>query len=343
MDCSVCNKKAEPAFSVTHRTCGHSTHADCIVGDSVPKLCNACLNPGEKISAAALIQEPHTKDGVDYVSKPGVKSKGWSSLGVGTAVVSLITRKPSVPPPKTALELVREGTPILDLFKKYGYGLDHLLKEGVTIDDLLVARYKWDDICMFDDISRNGPHRSLDTFVKGLKMTANHLRDNPDRLPFEAFKKLTNLESPHLCTRLGMEFPELDSLQCCDDKEWSAKDCVRFGLTMDDLISFGLNAEEQYISLMKGLTQKEREEAEKRLGVTEKHLSGLRNLAQEEKEVAVVQFIQEEQEEKEEEEEEEEIVEPPKRVAKPKPVKPLVVRPKKDNLAHLGYVPSRKK
>lgn len=359
MDCSVCGKKAEPAFSVIHRTCGHSTHSECIVGDSVPKQCNQCLNPGD--FSRTRIEEPHTKDGVDYVQKPGRKQTGSIFSAVGSAVVSRVYGKPAAPPVKTALELVREGIPITDLFKKHGYGLDHMLKEGVTLDDLLVARYKWEDICMFDDVSNNGPHRSLDTFVNGLRMTANHLRDNPDRIPFEAFKKLTNLESSQLCTRLGMEFPELDSLQCCGDKEWNAKHCVRLGLNMDDLISFGLYAEEQYASLMKGLTPKEKLEAERQLGVTEEHRKNLRNLAQEMEEADRLErerFIQEEQEqeppqemypEEEEEEEEEEIGE---EIVPKKPfvyehrfkTKPTVasVKPKANKLAYLGFTPTKK-
>ena len=363
MDCSVCGKKAEPAYSVTHRGCGHATHADCIAGESVGKQCHRCLNPDlvlqEGIGSGI---EPHTSDGVDYVKTPGTKSKGWS---VG-AVVSLVSRKPTTIT-KTPLELIKESTPIDVIFKKHKYGLDHMLKEGVTINDFLASRYKWEDICAFEDISQNGPHRSLLTFTNGLKLNANHLRDNPDRLPIDAFRSLTQLENSQLCTALGMEFPQDASLQCCGDSNWNAKDCVRLGLQMGDLIDFGLYCVEQYMDLMKGLSTRDQEEAEKKLGVTAKHLEGLRNLEEEANERRMMQAKMEEErgvEEEEEgegdvEEEDVEEVQPIKSFIKSSiknsPKSPVVfeqrfrVNPKKEEpikrkpnrMAHLGYTPKK--
>jgi hypothetical protein len=369
--CSVCNKKAEPAYSVTHR-CSHSTHVDCIEGDIDPFKCPQCLISKESEGGGAKridfkIVEPHLTD-KNYIKYPGTESKGWVS-SVGGAVVSLGSKllvgktKSSQPTKKSALDLVKEGVPIADIFKE-GYGLDHMLRDGVTIDHLLLSRYKWEDICMFDDVSRNGQKRALDALAAGpgLRMTANHLRDYPDQLPFEEFKRVTGLESSQLCTVLGMEFPPDSSLECVGDSNWNAKDCVRLGLKMSDLIDFGLYCVEQYVDLMKGLSKAEQAQVEKQLEVTEKQLEGLRNLEEEAKEAEQQRFIQQQQEEptakevdpqdqeedeEEEEEEEQEETKPVKNKVDSPPFRPRfrVKTPvvtnhtqKKNRLAHLGYV-----
>lgn len=356
MDCSVCGEKAEPAFSITHRTCGHTTHADCIKEEN-PNFhyCNTCLNPESAVTKVEKSIEPRTTDGIDYVLNPGTRSKG-SLLG---SVVSLVSRKPAVPPPKSALDLLREGTPIKTIFQKHKYGLDHMLKEGITIDDFLANKYKWEDLCMFQDVSKEGPHRSLQTFTSGLKMTANHLRDYPDRLPFKAFKELTELETPQLCTLLGMEFPPDGPLQCGGDTKWTAKDCVRFDLVMTDLMDFGLYCVEQYVDLMKGLSQREQEDAEKKLKVTPQLFSKLRNLSEEAKQQELSTIETNTDNQGEEGDEEEEISAPLRSNGnnsveekrpfvydqrfKKKPVKEIPIVVKKPNrLAHLGYHSAKK-
>lgn len=353
MNCSVCDKKAEPAYSVTHR-CSHSSHVDCIEGEIDPFKCPNCLlSPSSSASSKKRIEEPHLTD-KNYIKFPGVESKGWMLASVGGVVSSLVSRgKPKPPPKKSALDLVKESVPIKDIFKE-GYGLDHMLRDGVTIDHLLLARYKWEDLCLFNDISQNGPKRALDAFAAGpgLRMTANHLRDYPEQLPFEEFKKTTGLENSQLCTVLGMEFPPDSSLQCVGDSNWNAKDCVRLGLHMSDLIDFGLYCVQQYQDLMKGLSAAEQAEVEKQLKVTEAQLEGLKDLEEEQKPTKTnkTKFIQEEPKEpeevEEESEEEEEEPKEPKKVG----VESDVFRPrfrakqvqtvikKKNNLAHLGYV-----
>lgn len=355
MNCSVCDKKAEPAYSVTHR-CTHSSHVDCIEGEIDPFKCPNCLSissfPSSSVSSKKRIEEPHLTD-KNYIKFPGVESKGWMLASVGGVVSSLVSRgKPKVPPKKSALDLVKESVPIKDIFKE-GYGLDHMLRDGVTIDHLLLARYKWEDLCLFNDISQNGPKRALDAFAAGpgLRMTANHLRDYPEQLPFEEFKKTTGLEKSQLCTVLGMEFPPDSSLQCVGDANWNAKDCVRLGLHMSDLIDFGLYCVQQYQDLMKGLSAKEQAEVEKQLKVTEAQLEGLKDLEEEQTQKTKThqtKFIQEEVEEEleVEEESEEKIEEEPKKVGadsdvfrprfRAKQVQPVIK--KKNNLAHLGYI-----
>lgn len=352
MDCSVCGKKAEPAYSITHR-CAHASHVDCIEGDIDPYKCPPCLTSptGQVKRIESKVEEPHIRN-KNYIKYPGTESKGLIS-SVGGAVVSLVSK---VPQKKSAIDLVKEGVPILNIFRE-GYGLDHMLRDGVTIDHLMIARYKWDDLCLFEDVSKNGTKRALDAFAAGpgLRMTANHLRDYPDQLPFEEFKKVTALETSQLCTVLGLEFPSDDSLQCAGDKNWNAKDCVRLGLKMSDLISFGLYSVEQYKDLMFGLNKTEQKLMEKQLEVNEAQLEGLRNLEEEELIAAAEQqrstTPQEEEEEEEQEEEEVDSLPPPAvRNQRPKKTSSPIFQPKfrrnptppppkpKNKLAHLGYV-----
>jgi hypothetical protein len=129
--------------------------------------------------------------GSGILLRPG----SWKAVSaVAGSVVSLVSRKPAAPVRKTPTELLKERMPVEDIFR-YGYGLDHMLSEGVTIDDFVASRYKWGDLCAFEDVSNEGPRRALDTFVNGLKMTANHLKNHPDLLPFDKFKELTQLEA----------------------------------------------------------------------------------------------------------------------------------------------------
>jgi hypothetical protein len=108
-------------------------------------------------------------------------------------------------------------------------------------------------------------------------------------------------------------------------------------------MDFGLYCVEQYIDLMKGLSQREQEEAEKKLKVTPQLFQKLRNLEEEQKES---QTIEERIEEEPEDDApiEEEIVEKKPFVYEPKfkkkEVAPMVKKP--NRLAHLGYIPKKK-
>lgn len=318
MNCSVCKKRTDAAYSITHTKCGHATHTECFVEDQHDfNYCEGCLRPA---AAAESVEggpkksiEPRLKDGRDYVNNPGRRPSILSAATsvVGSALSFVARRSPAAPARKTPAELLREKTPIEDIFR-YGYGLDHMLAEGVTIDDFIASRYKWNDLCAFEDVSQEGPRRALDTFVNGLKMNANHLKNHADLLPFDKFKELTQLETSELCTRLGMEFPVDACLQCEGKTDWNAKDCVRLGLTIDDLRDFGLYCQEQYVELMEGLSAAEQRKAERDLGVTPELFGTLRSLKAEEAEQqkkeqearqrSRQQYVGEQEEEEEEEE-----------------------------------------
>jgi len=224
------------------------------------------------------VKEPHTTDGVDYTKTPGTRAP--EGLSLVSRVVSLLpmTKQPVKDEKKKPLQLLRERTAIKTIMKQYGYGLDHMLRDGIDITDFIENRYTCDDLSVFEDISKNGSRRSLQTFVLGLGVNANHLRDFQDQLPFSEFKSLTSITPNQLCTELGMSFTEDGPLQCDGDTDWNAKDCVRLGLKMEHLISFGLDCVEQYKDLMRGLTKTECAHAEKALGVTAEHIQNLVSL-----------------------------------------------------------------
>ena len=297
--CPVCSLVAEQSFSITAEKCNHSFHVDC-AGPNIDQFydyCPSCssstvggLLPQQKVSSS----EPHTTDGIDYVLHPGSKKQNSVILnGISSGLSSMVSLVMKNKPQGTKmvespLELLKKRVPIKQIMAKHGYGLDHMLKEGVDIDDFLSNGYKWDDLMSFEYISQEGPTRSLQTFTNGLNLTASHLKLYPDRLPVEKFKKVTGISTAEFNSLLGLYFKD-DGPLCCDgiDYQWTAKDCVKFGLTMSDLISFGLQWIEQYQDLMSGLSRGEQAQAEKALGVKVQDLQSLRSIAEEEQRQAL--------------------------------------------------------
>jgi hypothetical protein len=283
MSCSRCRAHAEPAFSIPHR-CGHSTHTDCFPLGEEPnfKQCFNCdpanVNRGGGGGASGALPrgrapEPHTTDAVEYWRNPGARNVDGSRSIISTIISPL--RRTAEPAPPTPFQLLKRKTPIAQIMSKHGYGLDHMLRDGLDIDDFLVNGYTWDDLCQFEYIADMGPVRCLETLHRGLGLTANHLRDNPDRLPVAAFLAATQMRTSDWGKRLGLQFPENGPLHCFGDTNWDAMDCVAMGLTMDNLMDLGLYRIEQYQDLMKGLTRGERAAAERNLGTTPEHLASL--------------------------------------------------------------------
>lgn len=377
--CAVCGGAADPAYSLQHRLCGHSTHADCLPrGEGAKpnfKFCNACdAEASGDANASVGTSEPHTNDGIEYWRNPGAPPVAASSAsGLLSAVFSPFKRAPvaagaaNIKAKETPLELLKRRLPLRQIMQLHGYGLDHMLRLGVTMDDFLANGYKWSDLCEFEYISKDGPFRCLETLHRGLGLTANHLRDNPDRLPIAAIKAQTDMPTSDFAKRFGLEFAPNGPLQCNGDDNWNALHCVALGLTMEDLIDFGLYRIEQYRDLMRGLTSKERARAERELGVTAEHLESLQEAEpleasepiQEEppspipspprakklpqrKPARVVEIEEEVEDEEEEEEEEEEAEErsasPPRpKAAVAKAKKPVLSRAEERYKLH-GYV-----
>lgn len=247
------------------------------------------------VVASIPVGEPRTTDGIDYVLKPGlgqsigVKDYFKSKLGMAVPM--------DVPP---SIVLLNKRTPIAKIWQA-GYGLDHLLRDGATIDTFLVNGYKWDDLCMFQDVGHVSARRSLETLISGLGMCANHLRDRYDQLPADKFRKLTKIVPGDFCRQLALQFKGRN-LTCWDADDWNAEHCVRLGLNMEDLMRIGLRTRQQYVQLFRGLTMDEKGAAEKALGATTKLAAQLVDES--------VRAVQEEEDEEEEDIQQEEEDEP---------------------------------
>jgi hypothetical protein len=299
------------------------------------------------------MSEPHTQDNIEYWRNPGARNE-HGSRSLVAAVLSPFRSKPT-PAVETPFELLKRHVPIAQIMAQHGYGLDHFLRDGLDIEDFLANGYDWNDLCRFEYIKSAGPFRCLETLHRGLALNANHLRDNPDRLPVAAIKAATEMPTSDWANRFGLTFPENGPLHCFGDSDWNAMHCVALGLTMDDLMDFGLYRIEQYQDLMKGLTRSERAKAERDLRVTKQHIEELQ--AADAVEVAVP-FVEEEQEaqpveyEQVEVEVEEEVEEPIRHVtsderrkhkiaaaaAAPAPVEqPLIVTRAQDRFRRHGF------
>lgn len=290
--CAVCSEPVEEALGVPHK-CGHITHAVCIADDAVVDYkkcarCNGTVTDWPEIPEAVEWREPRPTDGVDYIRHPGTKS---SPGYVGSAlrkVSSLVKTTSAAPPEKTPLDLLNARVPVQTIMKKHGVGLYHMLRDGITIEDFARNNYTWKDLMHFEDIGESAPpERSMEALYSGLRVNANHFRDYPSLLPIAEVKKRTDIESSHLCTHFGLSFPqnikknnlvEYESLRCYDDDRWSAKDCSRLGMNIDDLIDIGLRTTQQYEDLLVGCSEKQVRDLEQKLSVTPAHMESLVDL-----------------------------------------------------------------
>ena len=290
MNCAICGQPADDvAYSYTHG-CGHTTHTECSEEGFSHKKCK------ETCGANAPIKQPRPADGIDYVLKPNGKTK---ASYVGKVIGSLISRKPAE---KTPLDLLKEQVSVSTLIKRHNLGLQHILKEGIDIEDFISNGYTWDQLCEFEDISQKGPKRALQAFCTGLGVSANHLRDFGDKhgiLPVDKFKKITDIVTSDYRDYLGLEFAPL--LRCLKDSNWTAKHCLDIGLKFDDLCDLGMESMYQYKALVHDLSPKEKALVEKRLEVNKKVLTAW--MKEEEKYVEEEKYDEEEEYVEEEEDE----------------------------------------
>ncbi len=272
-NCNICSHPAEPAYSITYINCPCTSHADCVGQDIDVDKCVNCLAGKPVVETVAVISEPHTEDGIDYVSKPGTKGK--SVLSKIASIIPGVRKAAPAQPVWTPEQLLKKRVPIDVIMTKHGYGLDHMLRDGITIDDFIINGYKWSDLTKFEYISKEGQFKALKTFVDGLKLNANHLKNHPNVFPIEQFKEVTGISNAQYRSLLGMKIPRNNPLQCDNDISWNAKDCVRLGIEMSDLIDWGMYCSAQFNDLMDGLTKNEQEQAMVDLNVTEEHLAQL--------------------------------------------------------------------
>lgn len=288
-DCSVCGKRAQPGFSVTHFMCKHTSHTECNRDNFDPRECPACLaakaigaKVGDVVTFGGSTVEPRLLDGRDYVEEPGDPIAPSLIVRGLSTIASRITKSnvPVDPNFKSTRDVLNHRIPIKTIWAKHNYGLDHMLRDGILIDDFIRNRYKLSDLEQFHDISQEGPRRALRAFANGLALNASHLKDHPDLLPFDHFKRLTNIETHQMGELLGLHFPEDGSLQCDGDTNWTAVDCLNLGLCFDDLKELGLQWREQYQDLMKGVPTSKIAQVEKDLGTTPEKLRQLVSLRQ---------------------------------------------------------------
>ena len=251
--CVRCRKSANPAFSIQHDddVCKHWTHVDCGDNRSYDELdfdkCDACL--GKIDSSAPLLpeHEPTTKDGRDYIGDPleqGVFSK------LRRKVPSVFSRDQTK---KTSLDpfyLLRMGPlecPVDWIMREKNLGLQHMLSQGVTIDDFVNNGYDWDQLKLFKDLSvpGKGKERRILT-LQALKVTPEHFRTFPTALPVQAME----LTGQDLKNYFDLQFPQdgpMLTSPASDD--WRAADVVRMGLKMGDLVDMGMCYLEHYMNL----------------------------------------------------------------------------------------------
>ena len=282
-NCSQCNLVAEESLSIRHRTCSHVTHVDCLTEPINYKLCQNCVSGGDGAKGGGTIggqaappsfTEPHTTDGHNYILYPGKKQAPSVLKSLGSL---LSTSKAPVENVKTSQNpefLLNNRVPIEQLMKQNKLGLDHLLKAGITIDDFLKNQYDWNDLCKFEYVQKGGK-RALQTLAIGLLMDANHVRDYGDQLPGKDICQHLKMEPAEFYRELGLEFQANGPLACAGDDNWTARDCVALGLSIDDLLELGLQYKEQYADLMVGLTPQQAAVAEKKLQVKLEHLQQL--------------------------------------------------------------------
>lgn len=278
--CAECAAPVEPGLYITHKICGCVTCAVCAPDDGMDMDFNNCKThaAGKKPARLqAAVGEPRTTDGIDYVLYPGPRPEETGSLLA--KVASLIPVRGSKP--ATALEqtqdpyvLLNNRVPLSVIMSRNRLGLDHMLRVGVTMYDLLKNGYTWNDVVQFEEMKR-GPTRARQVLTTGLKTNANLFRLYPEALPFAEVAKHVGMQARHVCELLGLSFPDNGPLECQGDQRWNALDCVNLGLTMNNLMDFGLHYKQQYEDLMLGLTAEEQVEAEKLLKATVAHMDRL--------------------------------------------------------------------
>jgi len=278
--CSQCSQVAEESLSIRHRTCNHMTHVDCLSEPINYKLCKSCI-AGEKAApstiggqAPAVFTEPHTTDGHNYILFPGKKPTTSVLKSLGSLLSSAKVPVENVKTSQNPEFLLNNRVPVEAIMKQNKLGLDHFLKAGIVIDDFLKNQYDWNDLCKFEYVQKGGK-RALQTLAVGLSVDANHLRDYGDQLPAAAICQHLKMEPADFFKELGLEFSINGPLMCNGDDNWTARDCVALGLSIDDLLELGLQYKQQYADLMVGLTTQQAAAAEKKLKTKLEHLQQL--------------------------------------------------------------------
>jgi len=234
--CSICRKEATPGSSINHDECRHWSHTECLdslLGDDIDfDYCPKCT--GNVTSA-----EPTPEDGNDYIVNPILVD----TSGIG-------------------IELLNKKTPIEKIIAEHDLGLQHLIGQGVVIDDFLSNGYTMDDLLKFNDM-KSRPQQALYT----LGLTPDHILMYADTLLEPSKLKDTfGITPADICSLYGLSYNG-DHLVSAHHDHWVAGEVVKIGLIMEDLMKYaGLSSLEQYLSL------EPTPEDEENLKATHKHI-----------------------------------------------------------------------
>jgi len=286
--CYVCGEHVDAALAIEHFGCHCKAHDTCLQEPINFKHCPA--HDGSGVVArrvAAVVHEPRTTDGINYVMQPGQRRAPYKLAQAAAYVPFLGSRfAETVENSKSPAFLLAHHVPIRTIMERNGLGLDHFLRDGIELDDFLTNGYVWNDLLEFEAVAgKRGGVTPLQALCIGLNAQATHFRDYPTALPYEQVRAHAEFEPYDLCESFGLHFPDDGPLECNGDTNWNALHCVKLGLNVDDLLAFGLRYREQYEDLMHELPVRKQQEAARALGFTDAHVKSLISLeAQDEQE-----------------------------------------------------------
>jgi len=258
--CVECRDPVDLAGSIQHK-CLHRTHGLCLRqkaqerGEQVDLYkCAACkghVNLNEPLLPA---NEPDTYRGVDYIENPVQSTSVFSRVKKATKNWVNVNKE-DTEDVHYLIGLGPQACPVDWLIRtKENMGLQRLLAEHVTIDDMLASGYTWSDLCVFKDI-RGGGERAIKA-LNALRVDATHFRDFPEVFNFDAVNaSIGNCLTPrHMVEVFGLHFPDDGGpMQVAqkprDTKGWTAEQLVQFHFGSEDLIGAGMTWLEQYEAL----------------------------------------------------------------------------------------------
>lgn len=246
--CVICKKHADAGKSL-RTTCGHWTHTECLRELNKPKDFDKCAQ------CLGYIKELDTGDGIDYVMNPPTIEKVGILRSAAAKALSLLSSRNDLPEGVHPLALLSQGPyqmPITSIIKDHGVGLQHMIKNGVTIDDFVANGYSLDDLRAFKDFSGERGQQRAQHALCALKMTADHLKEYGDSLlPIEDLRNDFGITPQVICSMYELECPEGGYVLASPASEdWTAKDVLALGFTMDDLLEHAkMEYQEQYFAL----------------------------------------------------------------------------------------------
>lgn len=255
--CPFCDTEVKVGVhGIQFLECKHWVHTKCFKQNQCNfEYCKeGCSGPAPSDSSSVrVLEEESNYQGHDYISNP--KDPSWWTSTRQTFLGSEVARLLDAGPKKC---------PIAWLIKDKGYGLQHLLADGIDIEDFVTNGYTWQDLKQFKDMQTR-PKEAL----YALHLNAEHLRDYPEALPV----KDIGITGQELVELYGFYFPEdsdeAEVLNGRNIKRWTAKDLVQLGMTVRDLFGADMRTFEQYEALSPS------DEDEAALGVKDEHINAL--------------------------------------------------------------------